>query len=908
MGPPPVVGVLQEGGSPLEESKDDILGLIEASTNRDIEKAMCWAKVERLKEEQRQREFQEQANTIAALQAQLAVQLGLQQEATLAARQAQEETAREKAKNAQLELALQMLSTSAAGTAEPLLSRVETKTVAVQTTLSGACVSLDPKSQVGRARVPFNTLKVYSETWRENTRSALEKLRAVMGLGSAADVSACLVAMSHQQKKNDPQLPPKMAGMIGTVAVSGGRASKAAQWTWVEIEDFMLKTAASKQQITKLKEKGITCSYKVWHRGILEMFMTENPPLHLLRGEGAVSAFRVDLEAAWKQYVDHPEYSKYFLALHEGFKTLLIAHGDDGTNENGTTSLYLSCSRAPQLIQPNGSPASLSAKLAIVNVCGRFGEKKDVIHHLFADFAEQLNNFTVLHSELFGDLDVAHCDVGDLKNLLIHLCLTHSAGSWPCISCTCPKSELGLRHHVAADMAQSKCEHRPRHMKDLGCTHEISKNTAKKVHCACLIPAADYLKAKFPVGGPTHRQDHPEHKQIVAEAKARTYGCVGYPLYPAIPVMLVVYGVYHMCQNIKTVLATMLVHAAINLQAEDKLQELVACEHPGPNLPHWSVVQAAGTNWKKGFDMDVQLTPEEVALVDKKREKEVKDASDIKKKGLTGGEMKRLIGALPWVLKALEERGEDGKLSGRSRSVREIIAKSFALWRDAEEVILATTWDHNRSEEARTKIHAWCDYIKSANIHRFMLGAEIYLKCTPVHEAVNHFADKANHFYEMYGIALGSLTDQAIEQLNQWIMGLLRGGRGAIVSPHVRVECCEDGTVLQTGKVVKTEHGQLVFSDTKFWCTMHRHHRLLFQHHALDFASSPFEYKNCRVCKQNGIVGTHRADQAVCPFNNKNDDYLEATALLKALPAKDQAEFALEGPEEEAMDFELACD
>ena len=89
-------------------------------------------------------------------------------------------------------------------------------------------------------------------------------------------------------------------------------------------------------------------------------------------------------------------------------------------------------------------------------------------------------------------------------------------------------------------------------MKDLACSHEISKNTAKKVHCACLIPAADYLKAKFPVGGPTHRQDHPEHKQIVAEAKARTYGCVGYPLYPAIPVILVVYGGYHnaMCQNI----------------------------------------------------------------------------------------------------------------------------------------------------------------------------------------------------------------------------------------------------------------------------------------------------------------------------------------------------------------------
>ena len=67
MGPPPAAGVLQEGGSPLEESKDDILGLIEASTNRDIEKAMCWVKIEQLKEEQRQREVQEQANTIAAL-------------------------------------------------------------------------------------------------------------------------------------------------------------------------------------------------------------------------------------------------------------------------------------------------------------------------------------------------------------------------------------------------------------------------------------------------------------------------------------------------------------------------------------------------------------------------------------------------------------------------------------------------------------------------------------------------------------------------------------------------------------------------------------------------------------------------------------------------------------------------
>ena len=45
MGPPPAAGVLQEGGSPLEESKDDILGLIEASTNRDIiEKAMCWVR------------------------------------------------------------------------------------------------------------------------------------------------------------------------------------------------------------------------------------------------------------------------------------------------------------------------------------------------------------------------------------------------------------------------------------------------------------------------------------------------------------------------------------------------------------------------------------------------------------------------------------------------------------------------------------------------------------------------------------------------------------------------------------------------------------------------------------------------------------------------------------------------
>ena len=62
----------------------------------------------------------------------------------------------------------------------------------------------------------------------------------------------------------------------------------------------------------------------------------------------------------------------------------------------------------------------------------------------------------------------------------------------------------------------------------------------------------------------------------------------------------------------------------------------------------------------------------------------------------------------------------------------------------------------------------------------------------PVHEAVNHFADKANHFYELYGIALGSLTDQAIEQLNQWIMGLLRVGRGLVVSPHARAGCGED--------------------------------------------------------------------------------------------------------------------
>ena len=51
MGPPPAAAVVKEGGSPLEESNIGISGLIGASTNRDIEKAMCWVKIEQLEEE-----------------------------------------------------------------------------------------------------------------------------------------------------------------------------------------------------------------------------------------------------------------------------------------------------------------------------------------------------------------------------------------------------------------------------------------------------------------------------------------------------------------------------------------------------------------------------------------------------------------------------------------------------------------------------------------------------------------------------------------------------------------------------------------------------------------------------------------------------------------------------------------
>ena len=769
----------------------------------------------------------------------------------------------------------------------------------VQTDELGLVVAPRP----GRRLIPFDSI-TEPETQRRRVALAYTALDSTLDLaGKPAGMSAALVALCVKHKRRDPGLPPRMARAIGTeiaVCASSKSRSQNAMWTWEEIEEFNLKYRASKGQIIKLHQKQIMCSYHVWHARILDVYLTENPPLYLMKCTSSVSAFRTDMKAAWKKYVDHPVYSKCFRRLQGGEKTLLLINGEDGCNEP-SSSLYVSCSRSADMLSPAGRPSSLTARQAIVNICGRFGEKKDVIHDLFSEYATALAEFDSLDSKLFGKLAVVHMDVGDLKNLLIHLCLNHSASTWPCISCTCPRKELHLLPYDPADVLLRTVEHRARHMEDPKCDHQVARNTATKVHCSCLLPAARYQASQFPAYCPTHLQSHPKeiHKQIIKIAKNKTYGCVGFPLYRNIPLVMVIYGVYHMCQNVRTVMLTMFIHMAIVLGVQDILQELVAMDHPGPNLPHFSIMKAGGSNWKSDFEMDAHLTPEEVVVLTKARERQEKDASDKRKKGLTGGEMKRFIGALPWLVKVLDVRDSDGELTNTSVKCKEIISFAFGLWREAEEVILAVTWDHDRSNEAREKIHAWRNYIRGADLRRYILDESKYMGCTPVHEAVCHFSDKAKYVWDNYKTALGATTDQATEELNQLMLGLLRGGRGAVVSPHVKVEVREDGTIWQSGKLVKEKHGQLVFSDTKFWCAMHRHHRLLFQHYALDFSKTPFEYQNCGVCKANGIPGAkHHSSQTVCPFNQKHDAFLEAKDLLLALPAPNaDAADVLEAPD-----------
>ena len=626
---------------------------------------------------------------------------------------------------------------------------------AVQTEELGLVVAPRP----GRRLIPFDAI-TEPETLRRRIALAYTALESTLDFaGRPAAMSAALVALCMKHKRRDPGLPPRMARAIGTeIAVdasSRGVRSQNVMWTWEEIEEFNLKYRASKAQIIKLHQKQIMCSYHVWHARILDVYVTENPPLYLMKCTSSISAFRTDMRAAWEKYVDHPVYSKCFRRLQEGGKTLLLISGEDGCNEP-SSSLYMSCSRSADMLSPDGRPSSLTAKQAIVNICGRFGEKKDVIHDLFSEYATALAAFDSLDSKLYGKLAVVHMDVGDLKNLLIHLCLNHSASTWPCISCTCPRKELHLLPYVPADVLLQTVEHRARHMQDPNCDHQVAKNTATKVHCSCLLPAARYQASLFPAYCPTHLQSHPKeiHAGIIKIAKNKTYGCVGFPLYRNIPLVLVIYGVFHMCQNIRTVMLTMFIHMAIVLGVQDMLQELVAMDHPGPNLPHFSIMKAGGSNWKKDFEMDAHLTPEEVVVLTKARERQEKDASDKRKKGLTGGEMKRFIGALPWLLKVLDVRDSDGELTNTSVKCREIISFAFGLWREAEEVILAVTWDHDRSNEAREKIHAWRNYIRDADLRRYILEESKYMGCTPVHEAVCHFSDKAKHVWDNYKIGI----------------------------------------------------------------------------------------------------------------------------------------------------------
>ena len=125
-------------------------------------------------------------------------------------------------------------------------------------------------------------------------------------------------------------------------------------------------------------------------------------------------------------------------------------------------------------------------------------------------------------------------------------------------------------------------------------------------------------------------QNHVNQKAIKKEAKDRTFGCVGFPLYKTIPISRRFYDTFHMCENVLVVHTVAMKMIAAVLDTIPKLQTVIAAKPI--DLPHWVVTDYGGKTIKLNLEDDLD-EPERNALTLLSKDEDKKHNM---KKGLQG--------------------------------------------------------------------------------------------------------------------------------------------------------------------------------------------------------------------------------------------------------------------------------
>ena len=116
-----------------------------------------------------------------------------------------------------------------------------------------------------------------------------------------------------------------------------------------------------------------------------------------------------------------------------------------------------------------------------------------------------------------------------------------------------------------------------------------------------------------------------------------------------------------------------------------------------------------------------------------------------------------------------------------------------------------------------------------------------------------------------YGAAPASGTGQAMEQMNQVIIGDLQTGRGSASNGH----CGVDNFTLVDG--------EKAYTDDAFWLETHRLNRLFLRHNADQLLQGPRQFKNCSACAAKGNPNqTHSKAQTICPSHKSHHLRLQA--------------------------------